>query len=141
MNPSSSVPLTHTVPTVAALKELRDEHQQLLLKAQAAVVEDARSTSTGSAMMADEADQSVLGRANLNMSVLDGQGSSSGSHTAGSSSSSSADSNKLNMRLKEMFKERITSFREGVYLLTGYKVFTVLLCTLSRISLFPPSTH
>lgn len=41
---------------------------------------------------------------------------------AGSSSSSSADSNKLNQRLKEMFKERITSFREAVYLLTGYKV-------------------
>jgi hypothetical protein len=34
----------------------------------------------------------------------------------------SADSNKLNQRLKEMFKERITSFREAVYLLTGYKV-------------------
>ena len=33
-----------------------------------------------------------------------------------------ADSNKLNQRLKEMFKERIKSFREAVYLLTGYKV-------------------
>lgn len=33
-----------------------------------------------------------------------------------------ADSAKLNQRLKEMFKERITSFREAVYLLTGYKV-------------------
>lgn len=32
------------------------------------------------------------------------------------------DTNKLNQRLKEMFKERITSFREAVYLLTGYKV-------------------
>lgn len=28
----------------------------------------------------------------------------------------------MNERLKEMFKERITSFRESVYLLTGYKV-------------------
>jgi Mitotic checkpoint protein len=28
----------------------------------------------------------------------------------------------MNQRLKEMFKERITSFRECVYLLTGYKV-------------------
>jgi hypothetical protein len=35
---------------------------------------------------------------------------------------SGADSNKLNQRLKEMFKERITTFREAVYLLTGYKV-------------------
>eukprot|EP01035_Chromulina_nebulosa_P020547 gene20547-26648_t len=32
------------------------------------------------------------------------------------------DSNKLNLRLKEMFKDRITSFREAVYLLTGYKI-------------------
>lgn len=32
------------------------------------------------------------------------------------------DSNKLNQRLKEMFKDRITSFREAVYLLTGFKV-------------------
>lgn len=33
-----------------------------------------------------------------------------------------ADSSKLNQRLKEMFKERIASFREAVYLLTGYKI-------------------
>ena len=41
---------------------------------------------------------------------------------ASSSSSGAADSGKLNQRLKEMFKERITAFREAVYLLTGYKV-------------------
>ena len=32
------------------------------------------------------------------------------------------DSTKLNVRLKEMFKERITTFREAVYLLTGWKI-------------------
>ncbi len=32
------------------------------------------------------------------------------------------DNNKMNLRLKEMFKERITAFREAVYLLTGFKV-------------------
>ena len=32
------------------------------------------------------------------------------------------DSSKLNLRLKEMFKERITTFRECVYLLTGWKI-------------------
>ena len=32
------------------------------------------------------------------------------------------DSKKLNQRLKEMFRERITTFREAVYLLTGYKI-------------------
>lgn len=39
-----------------------------------------------------------------------------------SNSSNTIDSNKLNVRLKEMFKERITSFREAVYLLFGYKL-------------------
>lgn len=33
-----------------------------------------------------------------------------------------ADPAKLNQRLKEMFKEKISTFREAVYLLTGYKV-------------------
>ena len=37
-------------------------------------------------------------------------------------SAADIDNNKMNARLKEMFKERITAFREGVYLLTGYKV-------------------
>lgn len=32
------------------------------------------------------------------------------------------DSNKINQRLKEMFKERITLFREAVYQLTGFKI-------------------
>lgn len=35
---------------------------------------------------------------------------------------SAVDSDKLNMRLKAMFRERISCFREAVYLLTGYKV-------------------
>ena len=35
---------------------------------------------------------------------------------------SNFDSSKLNLRLKEMFKERITTFRECVYLLTGWKI-------------------
>lgn len=32
------------------------------------------------------------------------------------------DTSKLHQRLKEAFKERVTAFREAVYLLTGYKV-------------------
>ena len=38
------------------------------------------------------------------------------------SSTLGPDSSKMNQRLKEMFKERITCFREAVYLLTGYKI-------------------
>ena len=44
------------------------------------------------------------------------------------------DGGKLNLRLKEMFKERITCFREAVYLLTGYKVR--LSSNLARIASF-----
>lgn len=33
-----------------------------------------------------------------------------------------SDSSKMNTRLKEFFRERINQFREGVYLLTGYKI-------------------
>jgi hypothetical protein len=36
--------------------------------------------------------------------------------------SSGVDASKLNTRLKEMFKERINSYREAVYLLFGFKV-------------------
>ena len=42
--------------------------------------------------------------------------------SAAAAAAAVADASKLNQRLKEMFKERITSFRESVYLLTGYKV-------------------
>ncbi len=147
LNPSSHVPLTNTVPSVAAMKELRVEHLHQVRTLQQQLQqcansnnssseggEDARSTSTGSAQ-GDDADQSVLGRAgqhHLNMSVLEAphQGaassSSGGSHAACPASCASAvalrNSEKLNLRLKEMFKERISSFREGVYLLTGFKV-------------------
>ena len=41
---------------------------------------------------------------------------------AAGAATSAPDSSKLNLRLKEMFRERITSFREAVYLLLGYKV-------------------
>lgn len=36
--------------------------------------------------------------------------------------SSDVDPNKLHQRLKQSFKEQISRFREGVYLMTGYKV-------------------
>ena len=48
--------------------------------------------------------------------------SSDGNNTSVVNRSTTVDSDKLNMRLKAMFKERISCFREAVYLLTGYKV-------------------
>ncbi len=44
------------------------------------------------------------------------------SHDNVSTNNQGEDSKKLNQRLKEMFRERITTFREAVYLLTGYKI-------------------
>lgn len=38
------------------------------------------------------------------------------------SSTSVVDPNKLNQRLKEIFKEKINTLRHGIYLLTGYQV-------------------
>jgi len=71
----------------------------------------------------------------LNQSILDTTsttphtgGGGGGSQPVGSSkvsrglASVGADSVKLNLRLKEMFRERITLFREAVYLLSGFKV-------------------
>ena len=47
---------------------------------------------------------------------------STSTSTVTSINNNNADSNKLNQRLKEIFSERISSFREAVYLLFGYKV-------------------
>jgi hypothetical protein len=53
----------------------------------------------------------------------DSANSSDGNNnTSVANRSTAVDSDKLNMRLKAMFKERISCFREAVYLLTGYKV-------------------
>ena len=38
------------------------------------------------------------------------------------SNTGGVDPNKMNQRLKTIFRERINQFREAVYLLTGYKV-------------------
>jgi hypothetical protein len=58
------------------------------------------------------------------------------------SASSGVDSQKMNQRLKEVFREKIAEYREAVYLLFGYKVrwathsFIVMLCTACNLLLF-----
>jgi DNA anti-recombination protein RmuC len=69
------------------------------------------------------ADRSTGRQSNMNMMDQSMNMTTAGAEPT-SSAASAADSSKLNQRLKEMFKERITSFREAVYLLTGYKVGT-----------------
>ena len=47
---------------------------------------------------------------------------------------SDVDPNKLHQRLKQSFKEQISRFREGVYLITGYKVsFFFVICYSSAV--------
>lgn len=55
-------------------------------------------------------------------SQLNAGNTSDANNTSVNQSIAAVDSDKLNVRLKAMFKERISCFREAVYLLTGYKV-------------------
>ena len=57
---------------------------------------------------------------NFNQSILIDKSLNIKSSTG--SAANAFDANKLNLRLKELFKERVAQFREAVYLLTGYKV-------------------
>ena len=92
------------------LKRLRQENQSLKEAANA----QHQNTSDRSDNKECSPDQS------LNLSVFPA-GNATTIQTA-SKATQEADMMKLNQRLKEMFKERITSYREAVYLLTGYKV-------------------
>lgn len=52
--------------------------------------------------------------------------------SSSSSTMSALDAQKLHQRLKESFKEQISLFREGVYLLTGKTIFSFI-CRLYNI--------
>lgn len=95
----SSIPMEEVRHLRKQNRELREEVSRL-------------KTEEGSASSAEES--TLEGHLSL---AKGGSGSQSFVAT-----SSTMDSAKLNQRLKEMFKERITCFREAVYLLTGYKV-------------------
>ena len=60
--------------------------------------------------------------ANNNLANAAAATGSASKHPASASKINSVDADKLNKRLKENFKEQIALFREGVYLMTGYKV-------------------
>lgn len=53
-------------------------------------------------------EMSMMLESNQNMSILN--------------KASGIDANKMNLRLKEIFKEKISTLREAIYLLSGYKV-------------------
>lgn len=54
---------------------------------------------------------------------------------------SDVDPNKLHQRLKQSFKEQIGRFREGVYLMTGYKVRTRFIMLIPSCCAPPEDTH
>jgi mitotic spindle assembly checkpoint protein MAD1 len=58
----------------------------------------------------------------MNRSTFASTATTGNGNSGGSSSSAVVDHAKLNIRLKEIFKEKIQSYREAVYLLTGYKM-------------------
>ena len=49
--------------------------------------------------------------------------------------STDVDPNKLHQRLKQSFKEQISRFREGVYLMTGYKVSVIVHFSVSLLNM------
>jgi len=116
-NPSSRF-AKHTASAVISslpmdeLRRLRLQNKQLL--------SELRNTNTNNAthILASNNDDSLMDVATA-MNTTSGGVTSSSNHN---NTTASMDTAKLNQRLKEMFKERITSFREAVYLLTGYKI-------------------
>ena len=58
-------------------------------------------------------------------SLLDNSLSMNASRANISMSTGGVDSQKMNQRLKEVFREKIAEYREAVYLLFGYKVFYI----------------
>jgi hypothetical protein len=61
---------------------------------------------------------------------------SNGDKQKNKSCPSDVDPNKLHQRLKQSFKEQISRFREGVYLITGYKVSFILYVIQLLLGLF-----
>jgi len=109
VNPSN--PSGHTtqgnpvVSTLESMRCLREENRRLqdLIIQKTSLEEEQNNSGSNSSNQGSNLETSVV----------------AGTQNSGSSG---VDSNKLNQRLKDMFKERITCFREAVYLLTGYKI-------------------
>ncbi len=103
-----------TIPNIA-LKAFKQENATLKTSL-------ATALATAASTSASAADSSM--NMSLNGSVMENTATATALASAVKikSTAPSADSNKLNQRLKEMFRDRIQTFREGVYLLTGWKV-------------------
>jgi regulator of replication initiation timing len=99
----ASPALTTSSLPIEQCKQLKEENKQLKLELQ-----QLRDSSQMKLNLSDE--------------LVPQSSSSSSSSTLSTSSTPVVDPNKLNQRLKEIFREKITTFRNAVYLLTGYHV-------------------
>lgn len=130
-NPSTAAATADTKSTVPMdqLKRLKQE-VKALQQAQAVIAQQQQGNATGAAGSATNGDVNTT---TSNTSTSASGNNESVLNTTLNTTSTPADeraalarsiieSNKQNQRLKEMFKDRITTFREAVYLLTGYKV-------------------
>lgn len=148
--PSSSSETPSSLPTETVkryrvlVKQLETRLQQALetiAKLSTAAETSHDPATVGPAAGSQSPNASMLFFGAANTSILGGggggaaakatttSGSSSGTSStgggatgSGGSGGSAVDQAKLNQRLKEMFKEKISTFREAVYLLTGYKM-------------------
>ena len=124
-NPSKAIAVVNTIPTVNRIHELYtqlqshgdDQQQQQQHHRQqqqqhddGSFNDDSHNSSNNSSCNDSQHDTT-----NINTNI----------NTNSSTGTTTADANKLNLRLKEMFKERITKFREAVYILTGFKVLFI----------------
>lgn len=96
------------------LKHLRAENRRLQTLCLQRTDEDEGSRG-------DSSGEAGGGVSLADLSTVGGRGTSCVASVASTALLGGLDSTKMNKRLKEMFRERISIFREAVYLLTGYK--------------------
>jgi len=92
------------------IKALQGEVKELKAQLQSSVAQNLATSAALAHLGANTTDNGANNGTN-------GNNQSNNNNTA-----AAVDPNKLNQRLKEMFKEKISMLREAVYLLTGFKV-------------------
>ena len=106
------VPSTLPQDVVKRLKEQVRSLQTQLQTATNTIAASSAAHSAAPPTMSSSSDVSMIFDANPNNNSVLGRSAIGGV----------VDPNKMNQRLKELFKEKISTFREAVYLLTGFKV-------------------
>jgi len=94
------------------IKALQGEMKELKAQLQSSV---AQNLATSAAL-------AHLGAGTTDSNGNNNNGTNGNSQNNNNNTAAAVDPNKLNQRLKEMFKEKISMLREAVYLLTGFKV-------------------